>query len=367
MCSTLYNQYFFQKMNRCKDVKGFYKHLELDASASMDAIKKQYRAKAKIHHPDRETGDEDTFKTIQEAYDVLSDPDKRHMYNNNVMDDDMQNMQNMQNVNIAELFQSSFAFGFGEMFESILKEQHQDEPPPTRSAHATPLYEKVVSLTLDDLVFGGRKEVVCEMKAKCNKCDADGFVHGNLMQCLTCQGRGYIDRLSFPIICNSCNGEAILRTHLKRCTHCDNGFHTTETSLSIPFTPGQAHNSTYHAYEHNLVIRFKHALPPKTKINGHDIYMRHPIYIEELLVGFTHRHKTYTREKEVTLSHSGYFDASKHERMHGRGIHTGTGENIRGDLIIQYSIEGTKYPEKMVKFKRAFEKIFSKSSTRPTE
>lgn len=61
----------------------YYEALGLDADASAGAIKKAYRKLSLIHHPDRPNGDPDMFKLISEAYQVLSDPDKRLAYHKN--------------------------------------------------------------------------------------------------------------------------------------------------------------------------------------------------------------------------------------------------------------------------------------------
>ena len=60
-----------------KDIKGYYLNLELDVNATNEEIKKNYRKLAREYHPDRENGDSSMFKTIQEAYDTLSDEKKK--------------------------------------------------------------------------------------------------------------------------------------------------------------------------------------------------------------------------------------------------------------------------------------------------
>ena len=62
-------------------MKDYYQTLGVDRSASANEIKRAYRKLASKHHPDR-GGDANTFKQVQEAYDVLSDPDKRSQYDN---------------------------------------------------------------------------------------------------------------------------------------------------------------------------------------------------------------------------------------------------------------------------------------------
>ena len=66
------------------EYKDYYKVLGVDRNATEDEIKSKYRKLALEHHPDRNTGDksaEEKFKEINEAYQVLSDPEKRNRYN----------------------------------------------------------------------------------------------------------------------------------------------------------------------------------------------------------------------------------------------------------------------------------------------
>ena len=80
--------------------KDYYKILGVDTKADADSIKRAYRKLAKEYHPDKNQGDaaaEEKFKEISEAYEVLSSPDKRHMYDNR---------GSSQNINFG-------GFGFG--------------------------------------------------------------------------------------------------------------------------------------------------------------------------------------------------------------------------------------------------------------
>jgi curved DNA-binding protein CbpA len=63
----------------------YYSALGLSSSASLDEIKKAYRQKAAFYHPDRNTAEDaaDRFRVVQEAYDVLSDHDKRQAFDDN--------------------------------------------------------------------------------------------------------------------------------------------------------------------------------------------------------------------------------------------------------------------------------------------
>ena len=62
--------------------KDYYKILELNKNARIDEIKKSYRKLALKYHPDKNNGEEKKFKELTEAYETLSDPQKKHVYDN---------------------------------------------------------------------------------------------------------------------------------------------------------------------------------------------------------------------------------------------------------------------------------------------
>lgn len=84
----------------------YYKTLGINKSASQDDIKQAYRKLAKEHHPDRTGGDDTRFKQINEAYDTLKDPDKRHIYDNPQPQYNQQYQYNSQNMN--DIFNAFF-------------------------------------------------------------------------------------------------------------------------------------------------------------------------------------------------------------------------------------------------------------------
>ena len=60
--------------------KNYYEILNIPKNSSTDEIKKAFRSLAKIHHPDKPTGNEDKFKELNKSYEVLSDPEKRNLF-----------------------------------------------------------------------------------------------------------------------------------------------------------------------------------------------------------------------------------------------------------------------------------------------
>ena len=334
-------------MNKCKDVKGFYKALHIeDFDSSYDDIKKGYRNLAKIFHPDKDTGDVEKFQKIQEAYDTLSDETKRNMYDNNV---DLDNAH--------EMFELSFVFDMQDVFQNLF---HNVPKPNERPRDPI---KKVIKLTLDDVLSGCKKHMSIEKASKCPKCGPDGNTHSGLIQCLNCRGRGFTDSFAFPQICPSCNGESIIRTNLRKCGSC-NGTSCIRNTVTIllPIEAGTKHNSTIFLKDENAVVEFKYAFDSSIKIKGPHVHVKHPITIEDALVGFSHKFPYSTLDGTLHLSRDDYFDVSLPEIIKGKGVRTGPA--TRGDLHIHYLITGTSDVHRLHKFKRAFVKMFStKAST----
>jgi len=84
-------------------MKDFYEILGVEKTATKAQIKKAYRKLAKIHHPDK-GGDEDVFKNISKAYEVLTDPDKRERYDRGEYTDDYRSPNDQAHDNLTRIF-----------------------------------------------------------------------------------------------------------------------------------------------------------------------------------------------------------------------------------------------------------------------
>lgn len=194
------------------DKRDYYEVLGIEKSASEDEIKKAYRKLAKQYHPDMNPGDkvaEQKFKEVNEAYDILSDPDKKAKYDQygHAAFDPSQGYGGaggfgFGDFDISDIF-SSF-FGGGMSSSGRRNGPVRGEDVRTR-----------VSLTFEEAVFGCKKEISFNRIQKCPECDATGAQKGTTPKtCPDCQGKGQVNvsqRTPFGMMqtsrtCEKCGG-----------------------------------------------------------------------------------------------------------------------------------------------------------------
>lgn len=211
--------------------KDYYGVLGVDRNANADEIKKAYRKAAIKYHPDKNPGNkeaEEKFKEAAEAYDVLSNPDKRARY-----DQFGHNMGNAgaggfsgQGMSMEDIF-SHFGDifggfgGFGGGFSS--GSAHGGR---RRQNKGTDLRVKV-RLTLKDIAHGVEKKIKIPRLVPCTSCNGTGAENGTAYStCSTCGGTGVQNRVQQTIFgamnsqttCSACGGEGKTIDH--KCSAC---------------------------------------------------------------------------------------------------------------------------------------------------
>jgi molecular chaperone DnaJ len=182
----------------------YYEVLGVPRTASDEEIKRAFRKLAKLHHPDcnREPGAEEKFKEINEAYQVLSDPEKRHRYDR------------YGRVDIEGGF-SDFGFGgLGDIFESFW---NGFGTPFGRTAQRVPQkgdsLRSHLTLSFEEAVFGSSKEVEVQRIEFCPSCHGIGTEQGtNPETCPDCRGTGQARRVQQSIFGRF--------THIATCPRC---------------------------------------------------------------------------------------------------------------------------------------------------
>lgn len=178
--------------------KDYYEILGISKNASEKDIKKAYRKLAIEHHPDKTKGDsksESLFKEINEAYQTLSDSEKKtkyDMYGHDYANTNRQSNQNYNNMH--DIFN---------MYRGFNTRQETGKPMSLN-----------IKLDLEDIINGVTKKIKLNKKVHCNGCNATGSKTGKVTTCTTCHGQGVVlttqqsifGMVQAQTICPTCNG-----------------------------------------------------------------------------------------------------------------------------------------------------------------
>lgn len=186
----------------------YYEVLGVSRSASDDEVKKAYRKLAMQYHPDRNPGDkeaEENFKQATEAYEVLSDSQKRQIYDN--YGHEGLKSRGYQGPDFEDIF-SSFGDIFGDIFGFGRAETRRSKQGPSRGADLR--YD--LSITFMEAVHGVTKDIEIERPDTCWTCEGTGLRPGHKAEtCPSCHGRGQIVRAQgffrMSTTCPHCRGE----------------------------------------------------------------------------------------------------------------------------------------------------------------
>jgi molecular chaperone DnaJ len=179
--------------------KNYYQILGVPEDASQEEVKKAYRSLAKKLHPDVNPEGEEEFKRVTEAYEVLSDPEKRSAYDRRYAAPDVMSMFNelfFGSRTAREGHSTIIDFNFGQQRNSFTSPRNGRDINVTYYAN------------LWDLLLGTRKEVKFSLEDVCIKCDGSGGK--SFDDCDKCSGKGFnqvkVNNLIHRGTCRPCNG-----------------------------------------------------------------------------------------------------------------------------------------------------------------
>jgi len=211
--------------------RDYYEILEVPKSASAEEIKKAYRKKAIKFHPDKNPGDkksEENFKEAAEAYEVLSDPEKRQRYDqfgHAGVGSAAGGGFNGGNMNMEDIF-SHFGDIFGGHFGGFGGFGGSQRGGGQRVRKGSDLRVKV-KLNLAEIASGVEKKIKVKKYVTCSHCNSTGAAHGSSSTtCPTCNGQGRVMRVQQTILgqmqtaaeCPTCGGDG--KIVKEKCTHC---------------------------------------------------------------------------------------------------------------------------------------------------
>ncbi|NOZ46722.1 MAG: molecular chaperone DnaJ [Chlorobi bacterium] len=235
--------------------RDYYEILGVSKNASKEEIKKAYRKQALKYHPDKNQGDktaEGKFKEAAEAYEVLSDENKRQRYDqfgHAGVGGASSGFGGGGGMTMDDIF-SSFGDIFGGHFGGFSNFGGfggGSRPSRQRVNKGSNLRVRV-KLTLQEVAKGVEKKIKVKKYKECSACDGTGAADTHSFStCSTCNGRGQVTRVSNTFlgqmqttsVCPQCNGEGKIIT--KKCTHCyGEGIVKEEEIISIKIPAGVA-------------------------------------------------------------------------------------------------------------------------------
>ncbi len=203
--------------------KDYYKILGVEKTASQDEIKKAFRKMAHKYHPDKSSGDEAKFKEVNEAYQVLSNEQKRAQYDR--FGSAGPNMggfgggQGFGGFDFSQAQAGGFDFGdidLGDLFGGGFTRR-------SRTKRGADLQTRI-KLSFKESVFGAQKSIKLEHNVRCVQCDGSGAEKGSSLEtCSECHGQGHIEERMMGIFatsvpCPLCSGKG--KVPKNKCSAC---------------------------------------------------------------------------------------------------------------------------------------------------
>ncbi|MFA7157658.1 MAG: molecular chaperone DnaJ [Kiritimatiellia bacterium] len=341
--------------------RDYYEILGVSRSASLDEIKKVYRKLAMQHHPDKNSGNkqaEERFKELSEAYEVLSDADKRQRYDQfghaGVKSSfGPGGFDFFRDFTHGADFQDVFGDLFGgSIFEDVFS-RGSGKRRPARAARGADLrYD--LEISFEESVFGAEREITLPVSQECGACRGSGCEPGHKKEtCRRCDGHGVVVAASgfFRIQqdCPACGGRGEIVTHpCRTCRGTGMVKNRQQLSIKIPKgvetgsrlrLAGKGEGGTQNGPAGDLYI-ILHVLPHNIfQREGVDLFCELPVALETAALGG--EAEVPTLEGWARIKIDSGTDTGKILRLGGKGVYdlnTGT----RGDLHVRLTVETPK-------------------------
>jgi len=333
-------------------MKDYYQILGLEKGSSRDEVKKAFRKMAAKYHPDKQTGDEEKYKEVTEAYAVLGDEKKKAEYDsyghafNNAGGGGGFNWQDFQGgqgfgsqgfeFDLNDIFQN-FGFGGGSR-----RERGRDVSID-------------INLSFEESIFGVTRKVLLTKNNTCSECTGTGAKKGSgLQSCSTCSGNGKIRENRQSIMgtfttvreCSVCHGTGQIPK--ERCPRCAGAGVTRmqeEISIKVPagIQNGEVIRMTGrgeampHGEPGDLYIKVHVEPHAVIKRDGTTLLTKLPIKLTDALLGATYAVQTLDGVVDIKIPAG--ITHGELLRIKNKGVPMDSG---RGDFMVKISVETPK-------------------------
>jgi len=303
-----------------------YDVLGLDRDASQDEIKKAYRKLAREHHPDK-GGDPEKFKKVQEAYETLSDPEKR---------------QNFDQFGTAEGNPSGFPPNMNDVFAQMFGGAFGGQRGPARRAD----HQHDMGITLEEAFRGVTKNLKVTLTRNCFSC---------MKKCKQCRGQGVVHvqmgPMAFRQPCPVCNGQGGGAIGCQECNFKMKKHEQLNLELKVP--AGVEEGATIvvsglgdqpckpDEEPGDLIFQIKIKSHPHLMRMGRDLVFSTKISFEDSVTGTRLRVPHFDGPIEVDTSEFGVLDPRRDYFINGKGFVKGGFLRLSFDIL--YPTPSTKF------------------------
>ena len=360
-----------------QEKRDYYEVLGVSKTATDEEIKKAYRKLALKYHPDYNPGDktaEEKFKEINEAHEVLSDPDKRKRYdqfgfagvdpNYAASQGGAGGFGGFGGVDLGDIFGDIFGGGFGG-FAGGGARSNPNAPRKGQDIRVR------ITLSFDEAVHGCKKNITITRQQTCTECNGSGAAPGTTPEvCPDCNGRGYTvqqQRTPFGVMqsqqpCTRCGGKGkLIKTPCKVC-HGSGRVATKKTlEVNIPMgidddqsiaLRGMGDAGTNGGPAGDVIVMVTVRPDDLFQRDGYDVWVTIPITFSQAVLGDNITVPTIDGKVEYNLPEG--TQSGTTFRLRGKGIRYLNGRG-RGDMYVKCDVE---IPKKLNKTQREALKKF---------
>jgi molecular chaperone DnaJ len=359
--------------------KDYYETLKVARKASADDIRKAYRKLARKYHPDLNPGDkgaEERFKAVQEAYDILSDPKKRQMYDQYGFYSEGGHPgggpgagagPNMDfgGFDFSDIFTQAGprggartetgAGGFRDIFSQFFRAERDRDVAPEKGTDL----EYALNIDFWQAIRGTTARLNITRQDVCGACKGTGAAGSNTITCPQCNGGGTVTQMAgamrFNLTCPRCNGKGRLSNACPAC-HGDGRIARTENvEVRIPpgardgsrlRVPGKGSAGTMGASPGDLYITTRVEPHPFFQREGDDIEIRVPITVTE--AGLGAKIEVPTIDGRALLKIPPGTRTGQKFRLREKGVFNSR-KNQRGDQIVEAVVQPPKVRDERTK------------------
>lgn len=337
--------------------RDYYEILGVNRNANESEVKKAYRQMALKYHPDKNPGDkqsEEKFREAAEAYEILSNPEKKHRYDQFGHRGVSGAGGNGHGMNMDDIFsQFGDIFGGHNPFESFFGGGETTQRGKRYVNKGTNLRIKV-KLSLQEVAHGAEKKIKVNKQVTCSTCSGTGAQNSSSFhQCSTCKGSGYMRRVTNTILgqmqttstCSACNGEGqVIVNKCKTCQGHGTVFGEEVISINIPAgvaedmqmsVSGKGNAAERNGISGDLLVVIEEIEDEQLKRDGHNLLFDLYITFSDAALG-THV-EVPTIEGKAKIKIEPGTQAGKVLRLKGKGLPE-LNSYHKGDLLINVNV-----------------------------